>query len=103
MCLRTRPPPQKKMLQLGSFKTLTTVRRALVALSRLSPAAVHQSAETFPTVPCLVAEKHEHHVLLSVLVDLSQPRLVGGGGGREKDQKEKANFACGEGKDEDAH
>lgn len=27
-------------------------------------------------MPCLVAEKHEHHVLLSVLVDLSQPRLV---------------------------
>lgn len=66
----------RKTPQLGSFKTFTTVPHALVAPSRLSPSTLHPSAETFPTMPCLVAEKHEHHVLLSVLVDLSQPRLV---------------------------
>lgn len=54
----------------------TIVRHVLEELSMLFLPLFIMSAETFPTMPCLVAEKHEHHVLLSVLVDLSQPRLV---------------------------
>lgn len=49
---------------------------------------VPQSTKIFPIMPCLVSKQHEHHVLLSILMDLSQPCLLmmeeGGGGDGEK-------------------
>lgn len=33
-------------------------------------------SQIFPIMPCLVSKQHEHHILLGVLMDLSQPRLV---------------------------
>lgn len=45
-------------------------------------------------MPCLVAEKHEHHVLLSVLVDLSQPSLVMR---IKRSERIEANLTCGGG------
>lgn len=40
------------------------------------PLFLYLQSQIFPIMPCLVSKQHEHHILLGVLMDLSQPRLV---------------------------